>query len=115
MSLLSVGKSHPTDYIDLDAGREGYIQAQSKFVPVVAIPKPGKLAPEQRILRSIRWEERCASLVAAGGMIWAVYVATQDYANLLRLQIAPPGPIEICALGILAWLHAKYRRSSRPR
>ena len=113
MSLLSVGKSHPTDYIDLDAGREGYIQSQSKFVPVVAIPKPGKLTPEQRNLRSIRWEERFASLVAAGGMIWAVYVATQDYANLWRMQIAPPGPIEVCALGILAWLHAKYRRSTR--
>ena len=110
-----MAKSHPTDYIDLDAGREGYIQSQSKFVPVVAIPKPGKLSPEQRILRSIRWEESFASLVAAGGAIWTVYVATQHYANLLRLQIAPPGPIEVCALGILAWLHAKYRRSTRLR
>ena len=115
MSLWSVAKSHPTDYIDLDAGREGYIQSQSKFVPVVAIPKPGKLSLEQRILRSIRAEERFASLVAAGGMIWAVYVATHDYANLLRLQVAPPGPIEVCCLGILGWLHAKYRRSARPR
>jgi hypothetical protein len=110
-----VAKSHPTDYIDLDLGREGYIQSQSKFVPVVAIPKRGELSPEQRTLRSIRWEERFASLVAAGGTIWAVYVATQDYANLWRLQIAPPGPIEVCALGILGWLHAKYRRSTRAR
>lgn len=108
-------KSHPTDYIDLEAGREGYIQSQSKFVPVVAIPKAGKLSPEQRILQSIRMEERFASLIAAGGAIWTVYAATQDYANLWRVQIAPPGPIEVCALGILAWLHAKYRRSTRPR
>ncbi len=109
-----MAKSHPTDYIDLDVGREGYIQSQSKFVPVVAIPRAVKLSPEQHTLRSIRWEERIASLIAAGGAIWTVYVATQDYANLLRLQIAPPGPVEVCALGILAWLHAKYRRSTRP-
>lgn len=115
MSLLSVAKSPPSDYIDLDAGREGYVQSQNKFIPVVAIPKPGKLSPEQLILRSIRREERFASLVAAAGAIWTVYVATQDYAHLLTLQIAPPGPIEVCALGILGWLHAKYRRSTRPR
>ncbi|HEY6371750.1 MAG TPA: hypothetical protein VIX37_14315 [Candidatus Sulfotelmatobacter sp.] len=108
-----MAKSDPSDYIDWEAGREGYVQSQSKFVPVVAIPKAGKLTPEQRNLRSIRMEERFASLIAAGGTIWAVYVATQHYGNLWRLQIAPPGPIEVCALGILAWLHAKYRRSTR--
>ena len=106
-----MAKTDPTDYFD--ARREGYVQSQNKFVPVVAIPKPGKMGPEQRQLRSIRIEERFASLVAAGGTIWAVYVATQDYANLWRLQIAPPGPMEVCAIGILLWLHAKYRRSAR--
>lgn len=111
--LGAVPKRTPTDYIDFDAGREGYVNSPSKFVPVVAIPKVGKLTPEQRSLRNIRWEERLASLVAAGGTIWAVYVATQDLANLWRLQISPPGPLEVCALGILLWLHAKYRRSTK--
>jgi len=108
-----VPKSDPSDYIDWDAGREGYVNSQSKFVPVVAIQKPGKLSPEQRHLQSIRREERFASLVAAGGMIWAVYVATVDYSNLWHMNIMPPGPVEVCILGILAWLHAKYRRSTR--
>ena len=108
-----MANSHPGDYIDWDAGREGYVNSPSKFVPVVPIPKPGKVTPGQRILRSIRREERFASLVAAGGTIWAVYVATVDYSNLWRMQIMPPGPVEVCALGILAWLHAKYRRSTR--
>ena len=54
---------------------------------------------------------RLASLLAAGGKIWAVYVASVDYASLLTLRIMPPGPIEVCGLGILAWLHAKWRRS----
>ena len=106
----SVAKSDPTDYIDWDAGREGYVATRDKFVPVVAIPKNAKHAMDSH-LASIRREERFSSLIAAGGMIWGVYVATHDYSNLWRLQINPPGPLEICALGILGWLHAKWRRS----
>jgi hypothetical protein len=108
-----VPKSDPSEYIDWDAGREGYVNSQDKFVPVVAIPQSAKMTPEQRHLQSIRIEERFASLVAAGGMIWGVYVATVDYSNLWHLNIMPPGPVEVCMLGILAWLHAKYRRSTR--
>ena len=52
--------------------------------------------------------------MAAAGMIWAVYEATVDYAGLWRLQIDPPGPLEVCGLGILLWLHAKWRRSLKP-
>jgi hypothetical protein len=110
-----VAKSDPSDYIDWDAGREGYVQSPNKFVPVVAIPKNAKKDATQKAQDSIRMEERVASLIAAGGTIWAVYVATVDYANLWRMSIMPPGPVEVCALGILAWLHAKWRRSIRPR
>ena len=100
------------DYIDWDAGREGYEDSRPKFVPVVTISQPAKpiVAPE---LRKIRQEERFGSLVAAAGTIWAVYVATHDYDSLWRMTIMPPGPVEVCALGILAWLHAKWRRSTR--
>ena len=108
-----MAKSDPSYLIDWDAGREGYINSQSKFVPVVAIPKSTQMTPEQRSLQSIRREELLASLVAAGGTVWAVYVATVDYNNLWHMQIMPPGPVEVCALGILAWLHAKFRRSNR--
>ncbi len=111
-TLESVAKSDPSEYIDWDAGREGYVQSPNKFIPVVAIPKNAKQDPAQKRLQSIRSEELWASLIAAAGTIWAVYVATTDYDNLWKMQIMPPGPVEVCALGILAWLHAKWRRST---
>jgi hypothetical protein len=105
-----VENSDPKGYTGWDRGRESYTSSSNKFVPVVAIPKLAKKSGDGSLL-SIRAEERIASLIAAGGMIWAVYVATVDYNNLWRMQIMPPGPVEVCALGILAWLHAKWRRS----
>jgi hypothetical protein len=109
-----VGKSDKGDYIDWDSGREGYVNSQNRFVPVVEIPRPAKKVKGQRGgLLGIRAEEHLGSLIAAGGTVWAVYVATVDYANLWRMQIMPPGPVEVCALGILTWLHAKWRRSTK--
>ena len=101
------------DYIDWDAGREGYHESRSKFVPEVTTHQPAKVQVAQD-LKSIRQEERLGSLIAAAGTIWAVYVATHDYDSLWRMSIMPPGPMEVCALGVLAWLHAKWRRSMRP-
>lgn len=93
--------------------REGYINNR----PVIAyapMHKPAVEAPpKRRHLLNIRAEEYLASLIAAGGAVWAVYVATIDYGNLWRLKIMPPGPMEVCALGVLAWIHAKWRRSTR--
>ena len=98
-------------YVDFDAGREGYIQRPSNYVPVVEMPKGARKQTGHSGLLSIRAEERLGSLIAAAGMIWMVYVATVDYNNLWRMQILPPGPLEVCVLGVLAWLHAKWRRS----
>jgi hypothetical protein len=109
-TLVEVADSDQKGYVDWDRGREGYIASSNKFIPVVAIPKPPKRSGEGNLL-SIRAEERIASLIAAGGMIWAVYIATVDYANLWRMQIMPPGPVEVWAVGILTWLHAKWRKS----
>ena len=100
-----------SDYIDWDAGREGYVQSPTNYVPVVEVHKPAAKATGQGGLLTVRGEERFGSLIAAAGTIWAVYVATQDYNNLWRFSILPPGPVEVCVLGILAWLHAKWRRS----
>jgi hypothetical protein len=114
VAFWSVPKSDPSDYIDWDAGREGYVEAPNKYIPVIPIPKTvKKKGPPPNNLDSIRHEEMLGSLVAAGGTIWAVYVATVDYDSLWRMQIMPPGPVEVCALGILCWLHAKWRRSIR--
>ncbi len=112
-TLEIVAKSHQSDYIDWDARREGYVDSRAKFEPVVQVRKPAKPAPLARDLQSIRREERFGSLLAAAGTIWAVYVATHDYNSLWRMQIMPPGPVEVCLLGILAWIHAKWRRSTR--
>jgi len=108
-----VEKADPRECVDWNARREGYVDSPNKFLPVVAIPKTIKTPAEKGSLLSIRREERLGSLIAAAGTVWAVYVATVDYNNLWRMQIMPPGPVEVSLLGILAWLHAKWRRSTR--
>jgi hypothetical protein len=65
-----------------------------------------------RALR-IRTEERLGSLISAGGVIWGVQEGTKGLADLWKFSILPPGPLEVCAIGILIWLHAKWRRSLR--
>lgn len=110
--MYSVPKSDKPDFIDWDAGREGYLQnsaAARVYAPHAQSPGANKTA--QSRVASIRREERFGSLIAAAGVIWGVYVATHDYASLWILDISRPGPLEVCALGILAWLHAKWRRS----
>ena len=107
-------RSSQNGYVDWNEGREGYIQSQDKFVPVVAVPKTPKKGKNDSGLFSVRGEERLGSLITAGGMIWGVYVATQDFNSLWHLNIMQPGPVEVCLLGILAWLHAKWRRSLNP-
>lgn len=57
-------------------------------------------------------ETRIGSLLAGGGLIMAVKSGTEHISNLARLTF-PPGPLEICALGLLIWLHAKWRHASR--
>jgi hypothetical protein len=110
--VKTVRKNDQTEFIDWDARREGYVDLPR--VPMYApVHTTASKASGQRYPFSISAEERVGSLVAAGGTIWATYVATVDYASLWRMQIAPPGPLEVCALGILVWLHAKWRRSTK--
>ncbi len=59
----------------------------------------------------IKNEERLGCLVAAGGIIWAIRLAGQDMSTLWNFNVTRPGPLEICALGILMWLHGKWRGS----
>jgi len=107
-----VEKSDKRDYVDWDDGREGYVPAPSiGRGHTVYSQKPGRKSDGQGKLLSIRREERFGSLIIAGGMIWGVYVATHNYGSLWLFDISRPGPLEVCALGILAWLHAKWRRS----
>jgi hypothetical protein len=105
-------KYRQTDEVDWDRGREGYLDVQRKPV-YTAVAKPGQKRASQGGLVSISAEERLGSLIAAGGMIWGAYAATIDYAGVWSLEIVRPGPLELCALGILIWLHAKWRRSTK--
>ncbi len=57
---------------------------------------------------SEKWEERFASGVCAIGAVWLSWAATYKFNSFATLLI-PQGPVEVCALGVLAWLHAKYR------
>jgi hypothetical protein len=58
----------------------------------------------------IKWEIRLASLIVAGGLIWAVYTGTQNFNSIDRLAI-PHEAAYTSAIGLLVWLHAKWRRS----
>jgi hypothetical protein len=59
---------------------------------------------------AIHSEERIASLIAAAGVIWAVRVTTISMLPAHAIALTT-GPIETCSIGILIWLHAKWRRS----
>ncbi len=88
--------------------REGY----SGDIPVAYAPVR-QPAPPPRQRRWVRAEERLGSLIAGGGIIWTTQAVTSHYEGLTRVGIMPPGPLEVCAIGILVWLHAKWRKSLR--
>ncbi len=58
----------------------------------------------------INWEIRLASLIVAGGLIWAVYTGTHNFNSVDHLAI-PKEAAYTSAAGVLIWLHAKWRRS----
>ena len=106
-------KKYPQiDDVGWDRGREGYLDLPQK--PVYArVFKPAHKAKGQGSPVGIATEVRLGSLIAAGGMIWGAYAATVHFAGVLSFDLVPAGPIEVCALGILIWLHAKWRRSTK--
>ena len=63
----------------------------------------------------IHGEIRLGSIIAATGLIWAVRLATSNFTGLDAFSFArlPRGPLEVCAAGVLIWLHAKWRKSVR--
>jgi hypothetical protein len=58
----------------------------------------------------IHGEEWIASLIAAAGVIWAIGVAATSMLPAYAMELTV-GPLETCAIGILIWLHAKWRRT----
>ncbi|HEU5452418.1 MAG TPA: hypothetical protein VFU76_10550 [Terriglobales bacterium] len=64
---------------------------------------------------STRAEARIGSIVAGLGLIWAAKVNTYNFTALPPAVLFPPGPLETSAIGILIWLHAKWRNSVKLR
>ena len=57
-------------------------------------------------------EERVGSLIGAAGLLWGAQVVSHlGFRSDALLQT--PGPLEVAAVGILIWLHAKWLRSTR--
>jgi len=96
--------------MDCDEEREGYVNRPRPAYPAIHAPAH---STKQRHSSSYRAEESIGGLITIAGGAWAVYVVTLQSGNLWQLQFSPPGPLEICALGILIWLHAKWRHSAR--
>lgn len=55
-------------------------------------------------------EARLGSLISAGGIVWTANLATKNFTSFDNLLL-PAGPLELCAIGVLIWLHAKWRGS----
>jgi hypothetical protein len=90
------------------AERQGYSQANQ--VAYVAVPVESPVS-RKRHINLTRLEQHLGSLISVVGLIWGVQVATRDFAAFTRIDLYSPGPLEIVGLGILIWLHAKWRRS----
>ena len=57
-------------------------------------------------------ETQLGSLIAGGGIVWIAVIALPQISSPAGLTL-PAGPMEVCGLGIMIWLHAKWRGSVR--
>jgi hypothetical protein len=90
--------------------RLGYEQKR----PVAAYAAAGNTTVIQKTRIHRAWvEERVGSLVAAGGLFWAAQTIARTGGLRMDALLHTPGPIEVAAVGILVWLHAKWLRSMR--
>jgi hypothetical protein len=92
------------------AEREGYSDVHcAAYASVRQTP----LLKQRRRL-PIEIQERMSTLLVVAGMIAAAHAAIGGFSDALQLHLFPPGPLEICAIGVLIWLHAKWRRLVKP-
>jgi hypothetical protein len=84
--------------------REGYHSHGPAAYPVVEV------APSPRSFIPVWLEERFACLLAGGAIVWSFRVFTSPMLRVSKLT-DNPGPLELCAISFLIWLHAKWRRS----
>ena len=89
--------------------REGYSQHRPQVAYAPAKSLAGLQAPKW-----LHWEERIGSLGAGLGVIWGVHVSA-THPGIMDALWETTGPLELCAISTLIWLHAKWRRSTRLR
>jgi hypothetical protein len=70
-----------------------------------------RVTPSPRRSPYVRREEQLGAIVAGAGLCWAASVAINQFATVYRLGFWPPGPLELCAAGVLIWIHARWRRA----
>ncbi|HXZ26534.1 MAG TPA: hypothetical protein VEG08_00890 [Terriglobales bacterium] len=99
--MATLPKSHPETW---PQERSGYEDRRT-----VAYA-PGDTTRIQVFRNWTAWEARVGSLVLALGLIWALRLLGSNPGNLSALWLTS-GPRETAALGLLAWLHAKWQRS----
>jgi len=87
--------------------REGYAEPLRPAYAAV------RCTPTPRHSSSVKTEERIGAVIAGAGLCWAVNAAAHQFAAVSRVGVWPPGPLELCAAGILIWMHAKWRRSQK--
>ena len=88
--------------------REGYYQP----TPVASAPVHVSAGKESI---AIRRAEQMGSVVAGGGIIWTAYAVAHHSAEIARLVLFPPGPLEVLGIGVLVWLVAKLCRAAAQR
>jgi hypothetical protein len=87
--------------------REGYSQpTEVAYAPIRVKPA---ISNESKIIRRA---EQIGSLVAGGGIIWTAHAVTHHSAEIARLALFPPGPVELLGVGVLIWLVAKLFRTA---
>ena len=59
---------------------------------------------------SAHLEAQLGSLIAGGGIVWIAAIAAPQFGSASGITFTP-GPVEVCGVGILIWLHAKWRGS----
>ncbi len=89
--------------------REGYCEQRPQGAYAPARPVAGISGPSW-----LHWEKRFGSLGAGLGILWGVRVAA-SHPSILDALWETPGPLELCAISTLIWLHAKWRRTTRLR
>ena len=89
--------------------REGYTQHPPEVAYAPAKPVVGVSTPHW-----LHWEVRFGALGAGFGILWGVHVSA-THPRILDALWETPGPLEVCAISTLIWLHAKWHRSTRLR